>query len=581
MPPFRVLECPRMAARLTTYLVVAIVASTLIAGLIVGAQRDDSNGPVDLIVYNAVVYTADGSGAKAEAVAIRGNQILRVGSDREINRLRRPQTTVIDAHGAAVLPGFDDAGVQFISGGLSLDQIDLNGATTLDEIQARVRTWAEANPDRPWVLGRGWSAEALGDAQPTRQALDAVIKARPVLLVSADGHAAWANTKALQMAGIGKRTADPPNGTIARDPRTHDATGLLREGATALVTRLLPAATHADRQRALRAAIEEAHRYGITSVQHLDATVEDLQLYDEARRGGDLDVRVYSALALDRVDRDGDLERLGVLSSKYPDDPVFKTGAVSLAVDGSVSSRMAALLQPYAGTEVSGDTVVSPDALNRAVRILDAQGWQVIAHASGDRAVQMALDAFDHAAHSNPKVARGRRHRVDALVLADPADMARFNKIGAIASPLPFNATTPEGWMRLLGIERADLVLPIHDLLAAHARVASGTGWPAGPLNPMEAVHAVVNRGTDDDASEPSPSAITIERALDAFTSGAAYASFDEQRKGTLKAGMLADLVVLSNDIFSAPPSRLRAASVAVTIFDGRVVYRKGPKTTD
>ena len=148
-----------MAARLTTYLVVAIVASTLIAGLIVGAQRDDSDGPVDLIVYNGVVYTADGSGNKAEAVAIRGNQILRVGSDREINRLRRPQTTVIDAHGAAVLPGFNDANVQFIEGGLSLDQIDLTGATTLDEIQARVRTWAEANPDRSWVLGRGWSAE--------------------------------------------------------------------------------------------------------------------------------------------------------------------------------------------------------------------------------------------------------------------------------------------------------------------------------------------------------------------------------------------------------------------------------------
>ena len=569
-----------MAARLTTYLVVAIVASTLIAGLIVGAQRDDSDGPVDLIVYNGVVYTADGSGNKAEAVAIRGNQILRVGSDREINRLRRPQTTVIDAHGAAVLPGFNDANVQFIEGGLSLDQIDLTGATTLDEVQARVRTWAEANPDRSWVLGRGWSASAL-DVQPTRQALDAVVKTRPVLLFSTDGHAAWTNTKALQLAGIGRRTPDPLNGTIARDARTHDATGILHEGAMALATRLLPRTTRADRARALRAAIEEAHRYGITSVQHVDATMDDLELYDDARRAGDLDIRVYSALALDRVDHGGDLERLGAVSSKYPDDPRFKTGAVSVAIDGSLTSRMAALLAPYEGGELSGDTLVSADALNRAVRILDAQGWQVIGHAAGDRAVQMTLDAFDHAARSNPSVSRGRRHRVDGLMLADARDINRFKALGAIASPFPFNVTPQETWMAVLGADRAPGVLPIHDLMRARARVAFGSGWPAGPLNPMEAVHAAVNRGADEDAPDPSPLAITIEQAIDAFTSGAAYASFDEQRKGTLKAGMLADLVVLSNDVFSAPPSRLRAASVAVTIFDGRVVFRKGPKTTN
>lgn len=569
-----------MAARLTTYLVVAIVASTLIAGLMIGAQRDDSNGPVDLIVYNAVVYTADGSGDKAEAVAIRGNQILRVGSDREINRLRRPQTTIIDAHGAAVLPGFNDANVQFIDGGLSLDRIDLAGAGTIEEIQARVGAWADANPDRTWVLGRGWNADAIGDVQPTRQALDAVVKNRPVLLVSADGHAAWANTRALRMAGIGKRTPDPQDGTIARDARTHDATGILRESAMALATRLLPRATHADRARALRAAIDEAHRNGITSVQHVDASVEDLQLYDEARRAGDLDVRVYSALALGRIDRDGDLERLGALSSKYPDDPLFKTGAVSLAIDGSVTSRTAALLEPYEGTEASGDTVVSPDALNRAVRILDAQGWQVIGHAAGDRAVRMALDAFAHAARSNPSITRRRRHRIDGLVLADARDTARFHQLGVIASPSAFDATRQDTWTGVLGADRAADVLPIHDMVAARARMAFGSGWPAGPLSPMEAVHAAVNRGAAED-STASPSGITLEQAIDAFTSDAAYASFDEQRKGTLKAGMLADLVVLSNDIFSAPPSRLRAASVAVTIFDGRVVYRKGPKTTN
>lgn len=570
-----------MAARLTTYLVVAIVASTLIAGLIVGARSDDSDGPVDLIVYNGVVYTADGSGDKAEAVAIRGNQILRVGSDREINRLRRPQTTVIDAHGAAVLPGFDDANVRFIEGGLSLDQIDLAGADTIEEIQGRVRAWAAANPDRAWVLGHGWNPEALGDVPPTRQALDAAEKTRPVLLLSSDGHTAWGNSKVLAKAGITRKTADPEDGAIVRDARTREATGVLRDAATALVTKLLPAPTRADRARALRAAVDEAHRNGITSVQHVGARIDDLQLYDEARRAGDLDLRVYSALAVNPADGDQSVEQLGPLSSKYPDDPLFKTGAVSLAVDGGLASRTAALLAPYDGTEVTGDTLVSPDALNRAVRLLDAQGWQVIAAASGDRAVRMALDAFEHAARSNPAGVRQRRHRVDGLELVDAADRGRFKKIGAMASPSPLADAPADAWLRLVGDERAPAILPVHELLAARARLVFGSRWPAGALSPMETIHAFVNRGTADDSTTPAPAALTIEQVVDGMTSGAAYASYDEQRKGTLKAGMLADLVVLSNDIFSAPPARLRAAQVAVTIFDGRVVYRKGPKTTN
>jgi predicted amidohydrolase YtcJ len=570
-----------MAARLTTYLVVAIVACTLIAGLIVGAQRGDSDGPVDVIVYNAVVYTADGSGDKAEAVAIRGNQILGVGSEREINRLRRPQTTLIDAHGAAVLPGFNDASLAFIDGGLALDRIDLAGARSLDEVQARVHTWAEGHPDRPIVVGGGWDATLDWDPRPTRGVLDLVVEDRPVVLLAGEGIAAWVNTKALQVAGITRRTADPEGGVIVRDTRTNEASGVLQGSAVALVRKLLPRPTRADRARALRAAIAEAHSNGITSVQHVGASVEDLELYDEARRAGDLDLRVYSAVNVTATPQDAELARLDVLSSKYPDDPFFKTGAASISVDGTLASRTAALLEPYAGSTIAGDTLVSPDALNRAVRILDAHGWQVIAHASGDRSVAMALDAFHHAARSNPSVARGRRHRVDGLVLAQPRDIARFAALGAIASLLPFNTTPAETWMGSLGEDRAARVLPIAGLAEARARLAFGSGWPNGPLNPMERIHAAVTRGTLEDSTEPSGAAVPLGTAIDAATSGGAYASFDEKRKGTLEAGMLADLVVLSNDIFSAPPSRLRAATVAVTIFDGRIVYRRDRKTTN
>lgn len=570
-----------MAARLTTYLVVAIVACTLIAGLIVGAQREDSDGPVDLIVYNAVVYTADGSGDKAEAVAIRGNQILRVGSDREINRLRRPQTTVIDAHGAAVVPGFNDANVRFIEGGLGLDDIDLAGAATLDEIQARTTAWLQSHPDRVWVVGRGWDPAA--DLQPSRAALDAVVKDRPVLLLSADDEAAWVNTKALRLAGIARRTADPENGAIVRDPRTREATGLLRGAAVALVTRLLPAPTHAERARALRAAIAEAHRNGITSVQHVGASIADVQLYDEARRAGDLALRVYSALQVAVPQNDAELESLDPLASRFPDDPLFKTGAVTLDVDGEVPAQTAALLDPYAGLEAAGDTLVSADALNRAVRILDKHDWQVVARASGDRAVRMALDAFQHAARSNGASERARRHRVEGVALADARDIARFAPLGAIASLVPSAAAGPS-WASLLGDDRAADLFPLADLTSARSRIAFGSGWPAAPLSPMEGIHAAVNRGsaTESDAPErPRAAGMPLGAAIEAFTSGGAYASYDEQRKGSLEAGMLADIVVLSHDIFSTPPSRLRAAAVAVTIFDGKVVYRRDAKASN
>jgi predicted amidohydrolase YtcJ len=581
---------PSMAARLTTYVVVGIVAATLIAGLIVGAQRDDSDGPVDLIVFNAKVYTADASGTTAEAVAIRGNQILRVGSNREINRLRRPRTVLLDALGAAVLPGFNDANVEFISGGLGLDAIDLIEAADVAETQARIQTWADANPDRAWVVGRGWSAESFQSGGPTRLLLDAAVPNRPAFILSNDGRAAWVNTSALRLAGITRKTSNPAGGLVVKDAHTGEPTGVLKGAAVALAGRLVPRPTPDERARALRAAIAEAHRNGITSVQDAGAGAEDLALYEEVRRAGDLKVRVYASVDLAGAPTGHEIEALDALSTKYPDDPMFKAGSVRLALDGPIESCEAAMLDPCAATPdaPARDAALSPDDLNRVARLLDARGWQITTTATGDRAVRMALDAYEHAVRSNPRPQRDRRHRLSHTSFIAGADLPRLGRLNVIASLQPRQAAPIQAridaLMRSVGSERSSQAWPYRSIAAAAGPLAFGTGWPAAPLNPMAAIHVAVNRTTVEGLPEGGwnpAERLPLTRAIDAFTSGPAYASFDEQRKGTLKVGMLADLVVLSADIFDAPRPRLASTTVAVTIFDGKIVYRHNAKSTN
>jgi predicted amidohydrolase YtcJ len=577
-----------MAARLTAYVVVAIVAATLIAGLIVGAQRDDTDGPVDIIVHNAKVYTADGDATTAEAVAIRGNQILRVGSEREVMRLRRPQTTTIDANGAAVVPGFNDAHAHFVAGGLGLERIDLSAAETIEEIQARVRTWAEAHSEAAWVLGSGWSYQPFPGGLPTRQQLDTIVSDRPAQIVSHDGHASWVNTAALRLARITKKTPNPPGGTIVKDPKTGEPTGVLKEAAMALVSSHVPATTRAERASALRSAVAEAQRHGITSVQNAGGSTEDFELLAIARKEGDLGVRVYSAVSASGPLNDAAIAELGAVAKKYPDDPLFKAGAVKLELDGVVEAKTAAMLTPYVDSEDSGSPTIDADTFNRMVRLLDAGGWQVLTHAAGDRAVNMALTAYEHAVRSNPLPARGRRHRIEHAEIVDATDVPRFGALGVIASMQPYLGTPSPGkidlWFKTVGPERASAGWPYHSIASRAGRLAFGSAWPNAPLNPMLGLHTAVTRTTPEGLPEDGwypAERLALKTAIDAYTSGAAYASFDEQRKGTLAAGMLADLVVLSEDIFEAPPSRLASTRVAVTIFDGRVVYRRNGATTN
>lgn len=565
-----------MAARLTTYVVVAIVAATLIAGLIVGAQRDDSSGPVDLIVHNAKVYTADALGSMAEALAVRGNQILRVGTEREIMRLRRPQTTIIDARGATVLPGFNDAHVHFIEGGLALDEANLLGASGLEDLLGRVSVWATAHPERGWVLGRGWSYDQLGNRTPARQQLDAIVRDRPAALLSADGRSLWVNSRALKAAGVTGRTPNPAGGAIVRDARTGEPTGLLHEAATTLVSRAAPAPTREDRARALRAAIDAAHAYGITSVQIAGGRPDDLALFDDARRAGELSMRVYEAIAVTPPFDAAEADRLEALWKKYPDDPLLKSGAIEIPLGAGEAASGTRGRQDASAAD--GLASLTPAALDRIVQAMDRRGWQVITHAVGDSAVRMTLDAYARASELDALPARGRRHRLGLVDDLAPEDAPRFAGLGIVLSPAALLASpraadpdTPAG-PSVRGVPQPAIA---ETLLKARAHLAFGSDWPRAPLDPLLTLAAAADAETGP--STDAGFAPRLKSAIDAATAGGAWASFDEHRKGTLAPGMLADIIVLSDDIFAESPAQLASTTVDVTIFDGKVVYRRKP----
>jgi predicted amidohydrolase YtcJ len=367
---------------------------------------------------------------------------------------------------------------------------------------------------------------------------------------------------------------------------------VLKEAAVALVSKHIPKPSRADRAQALRAAIGEAHRNGITSIQNAGGDAEEFDLFAEARREGDLLIRVYSALTASGVLSEETVAGLSELIKKYPDDPLFKSGAVEIELDGSIDARTAAMLEPYSAeagsAETTGTISAEPDELNRTVRLLDSKGLQVMTQASGDRAVRMALDAYEHAVRSNPLPERGRRHRIEQAEVVDATDVPRFGALGVVASMQPFRGSPSPAqidvWFRNLGPERGSRGWPYGSIAAGAGRLAFGSGWPGMPMNPMLGLHTAVSRTTPDNVPQggwyPSER-IALKTAIDAYTSGAAWASFDEQRKGSIEPGMLADLVVLSDDIFEAP-ARLASTRVAVTIFDGKIVYqRDGRQTTN
>jgi predicted amidohydrolase YtcJ len=542
-----------MASRLTTFIITLIVAGTVIAGLIVGAQRDDASGRVDLIVTNGRVFTGDG-GKLAEAVAIQGNKILRVGSNRVIKRLRRPETLMLDAHGAAVLPGLIDTHVHLAAASLGRAGLDLTGASSLQHVQQRLGEYAQTHPESVWIRGRGWSYSLFENGLPTREMLDEAAAERAAFLVASDGRTGWASSRALELAGITRHTPNPKGGVIVKDPATGEPTGALIDAAQDLLVQALPEVTRAERLEGLRQAIDEAHSMGITSVHSIADTPADIELYAAERAADMLRLRVYSALAVTPADREAQIGRLDTLRERYPDDPVLKTGAAVLTRDAEANDRAGSADAPAVVTELS-----------RTIELLDAHGWQTIVEPRTDAELAGSLDGFERARNANEAPARGRRHRLEHISALDLPTAERIAQLGLTLSLRP----TMEGF---------DPAVPKLGS-TSRVRLTFGSDWPFTPIDPRLVMAAVTDAPPAlhvpaNDAAPVDP--LPIDRVLQAFTADAAWASFDEQRKGKLARGMLADLVILTSDIF-APGRRVRDVEVDTTIFDGKVVYSRTP----
>jgi predicted amidohydrolase YtcJ len=388
------------------------------------------------------------------------------------------------------------------------------------------------------------------------------------------------NSKALAMAGITKDTPNPTNGIVVKDPRTGEPTGHLKESATALLNKVKPKLTDADRRAVLRKAVGYAHQFGVTSVQNAGTSFDDVALYQQALRAGDLQVRAYLAMSTSASTTEADLDRMEETRKALGNDPTLTTGAVKIYADGVIESRTAAMLAPYEHSQTSGAPNMSADQLDRLVAMVDKRGWQIFIHAIGDRAIRMSLDAFERAAAANPAPARGRRHRLEHIEAVAAADIPRFGTLGVIASQQPMhvplgdmNAEHPSGpWPDNVGAERYSRAWAWKSIQDAGGRLTFGSDWPVAPLDAGLGIWVVTTRkGPASEADQRLPMAA----AIDGYTRWPAYASFEEQRKGTLATGMLADIVVLASDVFTNPPVKAGDVVVDTTIFDGRVVYER------
>lgn len=553
---------------------------TLIALLIMSPSTRAQKTSIapDLVIVNATVRTMDQRQPTAQAIAILGNRIVAVGSDKDIKKLAGPNTRTIDARKQLVLPGFNDSHVHFLDGGYQLASVDLRDANSPKEFADRIKSFAERLPANRWIKGGYWDHERWPDADlPTKELIDRFTPNTPVFVSRLDGHMALANSLVLRLAGITKQTLDPPGGLIVRDPKTGEATGVLKDAAMNYVWKIMPPASAEEKRIAAKAATEHAARLGVTSVQDMSAGA-DVAVYQALLDENELKTRIYAVTSLTNWER---LAGAGVRAHFGSD--MLRIGGLKGFSDGSLGSTTAFFYEPYKdapGTRgLAGDEMFPEGAMLGRVRDADRAGLQVMIHAIGDQANDIILSIFEQVARENGN--HDRRFRIEHAQHLRPQDIPRFNRAKVIASMQPYHAIDDGRWAeKRIGKERSKTTYAFRSLIDAGASLAFGTDWFVAPLDPMLTIYAAVTRRTIDGKNSKGwipEQKISVEEAVRAYTVGSAFAEFMDDRKGTLSTGKLADVVILNRDIFKIDPKEIENVKVVMTIVDGRVVYEVRP----
>jgi len=567
-------------------LALSVVAAILCegSGMTQTSTPADSKHKADIIFVHANIYTgvpgnsAFSSILREEAIAVHGDRILGTGNNLDIEKFKSPSTQVIDLGGHFVMPGFNDAHLHLADAGLQKLGVDLEGTKSLDEFRDRLRAKVEQAKPGEWILGGGWD-ETLWPVKslPSRWDLDEVSAGHPVFLDRVDGHLAVANTRALQLASVNLASRDPKGGRIDRN-ENGEPTGILRDTAQDALRAVIPAPTHDYQRRGIQVALADLAEHGVTSAQD-NSSWESFQIYEELEKEGKLTARISEWLPFD-----ASVDELQQKRSSHPaSDMMLHTGMLKGFMDGSMGGHTAALLQPYSDDpSTSGLPRYDADKLNAMTKERVLAGFQIGFHAIGDRGIQMALDAFAEAEKAakdgNVKAANGGddyRLRVEHAQCPNAEQIGRFKTLKVIASMQPTHVLSDMRWAQdRLGPKRAATCYAWNAFLTKGVRLAFGTDYNVEPISPFRGLYAAVTRKSEDGKQEFFPEQrITMDQAVTAYTSGSAFAEFEENEKGKLAPGMLADFVVLDRDVTSIPVDKVLGTKVLRTVVGGKTVY--------
>ncbi len=551
-----------------------VSAGSWVAVLFLATTMAGCDPSADLVLTGGAVWAGPGtavSGPDAPtALAVRGGAVLAVGSDEQIQRLAGSRTRRVDLAGRRVVPGFLDTHTHFVAGGFELAGVQLRDAATPVAFAQRIGAFAAEHPGQ-WVTGGTWDHELWGGELPRRDWIDSLTLESPVFVSRLDGHMGLANTRALELAGVSAATPDPPGGTIVRDADGRP-TGILKDAAQSLVLSVIPDPSEDELDRALAAAVAHAVERGVTTVTDM-GTWGELDTYRRAHDRGTLPIRVYAVVPLDTRDR---LVQL-IGREGRGDDRLF-WGGVKAFVDGSLGSTTAWFYEPYVDDPSTAGLMVTDTAdLREAILDADRRGLQLIVHAIGDRANDWLLDVF--AAARDQHGARDRRMRIEHAQHLTLRAIRRIAADEVIPSMQPYHAIDDGRWAeKRIGPDRIRTTYAFRGLVDAGARLAFGSDWTVAPLDPLLGVYAAVTRRTIDDANPDGwvpEQKITVDEAVTAYTVGGAYAAFKDASLGTLERGKHADLVVLSDDVFTIDPAAIATVRVDLTMVGGEVVFER------